>query len=71
MFTKEDFDLLAPMVEGFSLMTYDYPNYGRYETFLLTNQLFHTYSGIKSTPYFNLPSLFYLPTIGPQYNQLW
>jgi len=28
-FTKDDFDLLAPMVEGFSLMTYDYPSYGK------------------------------------------
>lgn len=30
MFTKDDFDLLAPMVDGFSLMTYDYPHYSRY-----------------------------------------
>lgn len=29
MFTKDDFDLLAPMVDGFSLMTYDYPHYSR------------------------------------------
>jgi len=28
MFSKEDFDLLAPIVDGFSLMTYDYPHYG-------------------------------------------
>lgn len=27
MFSKEDFDLLAPMVDGFSMMTYDYPHY--------------------------------------------
>lgn len=27
IFLKEDFDLLAPMVDGFSLMTYDYPHY--------------------------------------------
>lgn len=27
MFTKDDFDLLAPMVDGFSMMTYDYPHY--------------------------------------------
>jgi len=27
IFGKEDFDLLAPMVDGFSLMTYDYPHY--------------------------------------------
>ena len=30
MFSKEDFDLLAPVVDGFSLMTYDYPNHGRF-----------------------------------------
>ena len=30
MFTKEDYDLIAPVVDGFSLMTYDYPNHGRY-----------------------------------------
>ena len=29
MFTKEDYDLLAPVVDGLSLMTYDYPNHGR------------------------------------------
>lgn len=29
MFSKEDFDLLSPIVDGFSLMTYDYPNYGQ------------------------------------------
>ena len=29
MFSKEDFDLLAPIVDGFSLMTYDYPNFGK------------------------------------------
>jgi len=28
MFTKEDYDLIAPVVDGFSLMTYDYPNHG-------------------------------------------
>ena len=31
IFLKEDFDLLAPMVDGFSLMTYDYPHYYKYE----------------------------------------
>ena len=30
MFSKDDFDLLSPVVDGFSLMTYDYPNHGRY-----------------------------------------
>lgn len=29
MFSKEDFDLLAPIVDGFSLMTYDYPHFGK------------------------------------------
>ncbi|XP_047144279.1 chitinase domain-containing protein 1 isoform X1 [Hydra vulgaris] len=29
MFTKEDFDMIAPMVDSFSMMTYDYPNYGK------------------------------------------
>eukprot|EP00795_Rhopilema_esculentum_P008743 gene8743-14766_t len=28
MFSKDDFDLLSPVVDGFSLMTYDYPNHG-------------------------------------------
>jgi len=28
MFSKEDFDILAPVVDGFSMMTYDYPHYG-------------------------------------------
>jgi len=27
MFSKDDFDLLAPMVDAFSMMTYDYPHY--------------------------------------------
>lgn len=29
MFSKGDFDLLAPIVDGFSLMTYDYPHFGK------------------------------------------
>eukprot|EP00111_Clytia_hemisphaerica_P025037 TCONS_00073716-protein len=28
MFDRNDFELLAPIVDGFSLMTYDYPHYG-------------------------------------------
>ena len=29
MFSKEDFDVLAPAVDAFSLMTYDYSNPSR------------------------------------------
>ena len=29
MFAKEDFDILVSMVDSFSMMTYDYPNYGK------------------------------------------
>lgn len=30
-FDKHDFELLAPVLDGFSLMTYDYSNHGRYK----------------------------------------
>ena len=31
-FDKHDFELLAPVLDGFSLMTYDYSSHGRYIT---------------------------------------
>lgn len=30
MFSKEDFALLYPVVDGFSMMTYDYSSHGGY-----------------------------------------
>ena len=31
-FDKHDFELLAPVLDGFSLMTYDYSSHGRYSS---------------------------------------
>ena len=39
MFSKEDFDLLSPVVDGLSLMTYDYPNHGRYCSILTFKEI--------------------------------
>ena len=39
MFSKEDYDLLSPVVDGLSLMTYDYPNHGRYYSILTFKEI--------------------------------
>ena len=47
-FDKHDFELLAPVLDGFSLMTYDYSSQGRYDTyksselFILSSMQYYT-----------------------------
>lgn len=43
MFRKEDAERLAPYVHGFSLMTYDYSNPQRQESFSI-NDMFNLHS---------------------------